>query len=599
MNYQHHIKFENGRKKICIHFGLLLVFAFAMLIGIMPVHVHAQSDTSPYGAELADSSDTSSAGLKARFNAMAAQMLDNEAFASALRCSRLCKIGSWNIYGNSEQKALSDTLLYLRQARQCEVYFKCIVNYRSAYPKVLNKKTFQPTLEDLESHFSELYKKELFIDLQLIPLWDTAKMRAEDAKTAKVPLWKVAFNSRTTHSEIDTSKINHIFRTHFAGKQFGSFQDKENENRPDKIIRKALLEVVGKLLDGADTISFDASIDHVTFTDAGDSKYGFDAWDEGNSAIKGQYETLQLNGKEYVIPYKSVAVNNTDKINAQAIPRVKDGAVTDSLEFSMGSLKATIESQKNLKNYQLQLPSKTMEGSEQLSAIFTLNDKTYDAGFVNVVGYPAKTFEVVLVPVENKTGKGSSSASRVQVKTALDSIYAQAAVSWTVSEDDPIKVPDIDLQNFNAGDNQLLSKYTDDMQLLVKTYKKERKNYDKNKYYVFLIPNSNKAGLYARMPLTSNFGFFFTKNLTVADKMAHTIAHELGHGAFHLYHTFSDKNQYTQTRGNTNNLMDYDNNLGSHLYKYQWDLVHDPESMLFSFMEDETESETSVPKDLQ
>ncbi|MCG8701185.1 MAG: hypothetical protein MI922_24235, partial [Bacteroidales bacterium] len=126
----------------------------------------------------------------------------------------------------------------------------------------------------------------------------------------------------------------------------------------------------------------------------------------------------------------------------------------------------------------------------------------------------------------------------------------------------------------------------------VKTYKKERKNYDKNKYYVFLIPNSNKAGLYARMPLTSNFGFFFTNNLTVADKMAHTLAHELGHGAFHLYHTFSDKNEYTQTRGNTDNLMDYDNNLGTHLYKYQWDLVHDPEKILFAFMEDETESET-------
>ncbi|MCG8700368.1 MAG: hypothetical protein MI922_20100, partial [Bacteroidales bacterium] len=237
--------------------------------------------------------------------------------------------------------------------------------------------------------------------------------------------------------------------------------------------------MAGSLLVGADTVLNDASIDYTLFTDARNSKYGFDAWDENNATIKGQYETVQLNGKEYVIPYKSVAVNNTDKINAQAIPRVKDGAVTDSLQFMVGSLKATIEPQSDLKNYNLQLPSKTSEGSERLNATFTLNDKTYDAGYVNVVGYRAKTFEVVLVPVENKTGKGASSATRTQVKTALDSIYAQAAVSWTVSEDDPIKVPDINLQNFNAGDNQLLSKYTDDMEQLVKTYKKERKNYDK------------------------------------------------------------------------------------------------------------------------
>ncbi len=41
-----------------------------------------------------------------------------------------------------------------------------------------------------------------------------------------------------------------------------------------------------------------------------------------------------------------------------------------------------------------------------------------------------------------------------------------------------------------------------------------------------------------------------------AEKLQHTIAHELGHGAFTLYHTFSSKDK-SIPEGSTYNLMDY------------------------------------------
>jgi hypothetical protein len=51
------------------------------------------------------------------------------------------------------------------------------------------------------------------------------------------------------------------------------------------------------------------------------------------------------------------------------------------------------------------------------------------------------------------------------------------------------------------------------------------------------------------------------------------MAHELGHGAFRLKHTFSDENSFVQDQGQTPNLMDYAS--GSELLKYQWDECHD------------------------
>jgi hypothetical protein len=96
------------------------------------------------------------------------------------------------------------------------------------------------------------------------------------------------------------------------------------------------------------------------------------------------------------------------------------------------------------------------------------------------------------------------------------------------------------------------------------------------------------------MPLSKRFGFIFTDRCS--SEIAHTIAHELGHGPFRLYHTFSTENGFTQGQGTTNNLMDYAGANANSLYKYQWDLIHDPQNMLFAFMQDEEEGAAKVSK---
>ncbi len=66
---------------------------------------------------------------------------------------------------------------------------------------------------------------------------------------------------------------------------------------------------------------------------------------------------------------------------------------------------------------------------------------------------------------------------------------------------------------------------------------------------------------------------------------ARTVAHELGHGAFALRHTFSEKNVVSLPQGKTDNLMDYTPDKNA-LLKAQWDLIHNPENVQFAWTEE-------------
>jgi hypothetical protein len=67
-------------------------------------------------------------------------------------------------------------------------------------------------------------------------------------------------------------------------------------------------------------------------------------------------------------------------------------------------------------------------------------------------------------------------------------------------------------------------------------------------------------------------------NTGTGEALARTLAHEIGHGAFVLEHSF-DAHPDDLPQHQTDNLMDYAN--GTHLYKWQWDLIHDPVGVPF------------------
>jgi|UPI0005C697E8 hypothetical protein len=128
----------------------------------------------------------------------------------------------------------------------------------------------------------------------------------------------------------------------------------------------------------------------------------------------------------------------------------------------------------------------------------------------------------------------------------------------------------------------MVKRYTDAMRRVYKHYKRTY-GVDKNTLYLFFIdyPEADKKGF---MPLTGRYGFIFNFGMDYE-----IMAHELAHGAFNLRHPFSPESTYQLTEGTTDNLMDYGKPQGTGLWKYQWDLIHDPERVLFAWTEDEDE----------
>ena len=79
------------------------------------------------------------------------------------------------------------------------------------------------------------------------------------------------------------------------------------------------------------------------------------------------------------------------------------------------------------------------------------------------------------------------------------------------------------------------------------------------------------------MPKKRRYGFVFTEpHRGQLSALYKTIAHEVGHGAFRLSHTFQDFPSVD--RGTTQNLMDYAS--GTQLRKYQWHDIHTPRMVL-------------------
>jgi hypothetical protein len=118
---------------------------------------------------------------------------------------------------------------------------------------------------------------------------------------------------------------------------------------------------------------------------------------------------------------------------------------------------------------------------------------------------------------------------------------------------------------------------------------KQRADYDPNTAYIYILKYAADPNVAGEMPRAKQFGFIFTDNIRpVAGKqydqvLGHTIAHEVGHGVFHLKHTF-DK-AYDVPPETTDNLMDY--NWGDALIKHQWDGIHDPGVVIGVFEKDE------------
>ena len=324
----------------------------------------------------------------------------------------------------------------------------------------------------------------------------------------------------------------------------------------------------------------------VTFRPSATQRLGFDA--VGNGVVKpNSYFLRDRNGD--AVPWKSLEAGNTDYVAMLT----NGDCQADSLRFirESGLLTPTTPGRNN--SLELLLTGGFQGQEERLTVARAttnhINDSTSEeilteAGVLGLVSYQRITRDVFLIPV-NGASFPTASTQLSDIEKRLNEIYGSAVINWNVHFDEPIEVGRINEADFKVEGTAMLSKYTSDMNRVIRTYKRNRPSDDNSLYLFFVELSDLGTSRKGFMPLAGNFGFIFNFSASDFD----LLAHELAHGAFNLRHTFSDKAQHYFPVQQTANLMDYAG--GTDLWKYQWDLIHNPESIVFAWAQDEDEGE--------
>ena len=307
-------------------------------------------------------------------------------------------------------------------------------------------------------------------------------------------------------------------------------------------------------------VSSDAQI---TFSNS-DNLWAFDAYNDAYKSSEdftSKYENL--NG--YLVPWKLIPAGKFGKVTATL-----QGDLENPDKVVFRTPKGTEFKSKNSGNtYEITIISGRENDAQEVYALYPENDTTMiNLGKLNVATYTMQKHNLNLVPTAANTNLDAAALS-----AQINSIYRTIGIEWTVTIEEPFTTFDFQDGKLDADGSGFFSVYTDEMDALNEAFKTSGRTIVNENSYIFVVPAFNNAegNISGDMPLGYQIGYI-THN-SDNSKLAHTISHELGHGMYQLYHTFSDK--YNIAQGTTNNLMDY-TETGKDLVKLQWDAVFDP-----------------------
>jgi hypothetical protein len=322
--------------------------------------------------------------------------------------------------------------------------------------------------------------------------------------------------------------------------------------------------------------------------------YGFDR--QRQQTITHKYEQTIVGEESRPVPWKSVAAGEQDKVLVQMLPKA-DSISLEDIRFTSDF--GQLVPQKNNQQQSLLLTGRAHEQVEAIYATYEPKESETDTtdeeaapeplrvGKLNVISYKLEKKKVVLVPL---SGIGYQ-PDKQSIQNSLNAIYKQAVVEWEVVVREPLSADwDTDADGkLDEGPSGMFTNYTEEMKMIIQAQQQQR-GIEEETFYLFLVPRAKTdAGKMGFMPRKRQMGFLFAPAYASGEKqLVRTIAHELGHGAFNLEHTFKDFPAMPQ--GTTDNLMDY-NTTGTTLYKYQWDYIHDPVAVV-GWAQDEGDAES-------
>ncbi|KAA2242739.1 hypothetical protein F0L74_09435 [Chitinophaga agrisoli] len=331
------------------------------------------------------------------------------------------------------------------------------------------------------------------------------------------------------------------------------------------------------------TLSLDKGM--VTFAASPNSKYAFDAWKDdyaGKTVLEQSYESL--GGGKYRVSAKAIVPNEQEEVIATLQQAASDIDPAKLLFVSGKGVSYPVE--RNGNTYTIKITGGPAGDAQEIYAAYPQSGGQYlSLGKLLVSGYGPVQKKIVLVPV------GAQTAVPLEaIESSLQKAYGKIGVSYTVETDESFR----DNKDWDDDNNGLLQDsrsaflsdgFTGEEKALKKAYTRSH-SVDDNTVYLFLVNEAalSDGDLEGKMPRQSQFGFVFVKNAS-PEAVGRTVAHETGHGAFTLEHSFSAG--IGLEKGSTDNLMDYNNGYG--LLKYQWDIVYDP-GHVWGLLEDDQES---------
>jgi hypothetical protein len=318
----------------------------------------------------------------------------------------------------------------------------------------------------------------------------------------------------------------------------------------------------------------------VTFS-KGKGYYAFDAWKDyyaGVMLIKHKYQKLYTN---YYVPWKFLPASKKDEVSARIDSKDKSIDPAKVIFKTSQGTQFDVQYSNTTKSYTLQLIGSAAGDVQEIYALYPIaNNKYLTLGKLSLATYKEQYFSVVLVPVNNVP------IDKKYAEQKLKEIYDPVGVHWDLTVDD----------NFSYdGNTRLMEKstglrtYNEDMQALNNAYRAQRSaSFNQQANYLFFLKatgatQKNDRNRVAFMPRGSQIGYIFTSEIQDKNEPG-TVAHELGHGRFKFFHTFDD-HYGGFVKGNTDNLMDYAD--GTHLAKWQWDVMADPALIVSPFEGDE------------
>lgn len=305
----------------------------------------------------------------------------------------------------------------------------------------------------------------------------------------------------------------------------------------------------------------------VNFAALDKQQFGFDTI--RHPAQTNLYNKIPIADTDYWVPWQSIPSQVMASVKATA---PSQNPFPETIQFK-NQLKQDISHAESPLPHSRHLQLNG-SGHQQTETIYALQpyldsleqDQLHIAGQLNLISYDPTPLKVVLVPVNGTQYPHNIDTLRAR----LQSIFSQAIVHVELQTHPGLNIPAFDnlLDSVPSG---FLANYNDEMQLIRNRFQANNTIED-DTYYLFLVKDSEHPQKLGYMPQKKKFGFIYHDNQGSEQQYIKTIAHELAHGAFRLDHSFHDFPSLTP--GETDNLMDY--SMGTHLQKYQWDLIHNP-----------------------